>query len=732
MIQILQRPLRGPLQGLLHSPSKRSYSRGTSFFIALIAMVLVSGVSLPGGAWAAPPSSSSADGQSDTSCRFPAELAAQLLRGDVSFGDLSLSGQFVVNEQLLLDQGRLQATVEGQLDVGPLRLQRQATLCVFLLLNVDGEAILAHQQRIDVDDFSTVESVRYVLRADLPEGTRHMTLVAREAESGFWGAAPLETPGGEIAGPSFTARRVEAYEGTYYELTHRQGGGGGAVAQQPSSAAPSAPPAPPAAGSGGGAAPTPQSPQAVFPKVRVPGQRPGPPRDKLAGEQILRLVPPRNEPVSGSTVFNVLTSTVAVDKVVFELDGTVVDEDGRPPFRKSLPLARPAREQVVRVIAYDSLGVVMAEDSIRVNQLDRPFRVRITDFKADPSGGSVSVKARATVPPQSQLAKMEVWLNDRLIGSYDGPEVEVGVPTPNIQPTDFLRVAAFLADGSSIDDVLLLAEPDVEEVDVNLVELFAVVSDANGSPVEDLTAADFTVVYENKERETANFAYADDVPLVLGLLVDTSGSMQMLMHDTRRAAAKFLGQTIKPQDKAFLVDFDLQPRLVHDVTGDLPSLMRSLGKLNADGATAMFDAVVFSLLQFERHPGRRALVVLTDGDDIDSRYGPKHCAEMARQTGVPVYVIGLGALDTLRRTFSKRDLRRLTEETGGRLYFVESFEELAQAYAQINAELRSQYSLGFYVEEDLSDEQKRKVEVKVPRGMTARTVIGAGRLSDGS
>ncbi len=696
------------------------------FFLFSVALAVASGGSAqgnPGG-----------DTQVDTSCRFPAELAAQLLRGDVSLGDLGLQGQFLVDEQLLLDEGRLQATVEGQLDVGPLRLQQRATLCIFLLLNVDGEAILAHQQRIEVQDFSTVESVRYVLRADLPEGTRHMTLVAREAESGFWGAAPLETPGGDIAGPSFTARKVAAYEGTWYELTHRQGGGGNVAAPQVSQTPPATSSATSKAPSATTPqAPAPQSPQAVFPGVRTPGNRaPGPPRDKLAGEQILRLVPPRNEPVSGSTVFNVLTSTVAVDKVVFEVDGTVVDEDSRPPFRKSLPLARPAREQVVRVIAYDSLGVVMAEDSIKVNQLDRPFRVRITDFEAGASGSSVTVKARASVPPQSQLAKMEVWLNDQLIGTFDGPEVEVGVPTPNIQPTDFLRIAAFLTDGSSIDDVLLLAEPDVEEVDVNLVELFAVVSDSNGSPVEDLKAEDFTVVYDGKKHETANFAYADDVPLVLGLLVDTSGSMQMLMHDTRRAAAKFLGQTIKPQDKAFLVDFDLQPRLVHDVTGDLPSLMRSLGKLNADGATAMYDAVVFSLLQFEQHPGRRALVVLTDGDDIDSRYGPKHCAEMARQTGVPVYVIGLGALDTLRRTYSKRDLRNVTEDTGGRLYFVESFEELAQAYAQINAELRSQYSLGFYVEEDLSDAQKRKVEVQVPKGMTARTVIGAGRLGEGA
>ena len=709
--------------------------------------------------------SSAANAQDDVSCRFPAELAGLLLQGDVDLGQLGLQAQFVVDEQMLIDQGVLRATVEGRLDVGPLRLQRSASLCVFLLLNVDGEAILAHQNRIDVDDFSTVEAMRYVLRSDLPEGTRHMTLVAREARSGYWGAAPLETPGGEIAGPSFTARRVADYEGTWYELAHRQGGGGSAglssggsvgvpgTGSSTSSGTVSGVPGTGSGGSGGvpgtgsrspGSAPggVPGTdadtsgggiPQIQDPKVhgrlQAPAPYRGPRREKLAGEQILRLVPPRDELVSGSTIFNVLTSTIAVQKVVFKVDGKVVEEDSRPPFRKSLPLAKPAREQTVTAVAYDSLGIAMAEDSIRINVVDRPFRVRISDFKGDPSSGSVTISARATVPPQQSLDRLELWLNEELIGTYSVSSIEVGVPTPNVQPTDFLRVAAFLNDGSSIDDVLLLAAPEVEKVDVNLVELHAVVTDSKGNPVDDLSADDFKVSYGGKTYPTAAFAYADDVPLVLGLLVDTSGSMGMLMHDTRRAAAKFLGQTVKSTDQAFLADFDIQPRLVHPVSGDLPSLMRSLGKLNADGATAMYDAVVFSLLQYEQRPGRRALVVLTDGDDIDSRYGPKHCADMARNLGVPVYVIGLGALDTFQRSFSKRDLRHLTEGTGGRLYFVNTFEELAAAYAQINAELRSQYSLGFYAEEDLTQKERGRVKVGVPRGMEARTVVGAGRTA---
>lgn len=690
--------------------------------LALVAALLALASSLVG--------VTKASAQADTTCRFPADLAGRLLQGGFDTGVLSVEANFVVDEELLLESNLLRAQVQGRLDLGSQRLQPDARLCVFLLLDVDGEAILAHQNRLDMEDGSTVESLRYVLRADLPEGTRHMTFVVREAQGGLWGAAPLQQPGGEIGGPSFTAQRVDAYEGTYYELAYRQGASGAAPstladrirAQKEAEAA--AADAEADADAGRVLAPVPQRVQ--VPNLGRPRYGRPPVKEKLAGAQILRLVPPRDQPVRGGTIFNVLTSTVAVEKVVFEVDGERLEEDSRPPFRVRLPLADPPREQTVRAIAYDGLGVPMGEDVVVVNEVDAPFRVRITGFEGDPAAGSITIEARATVPPDARLEKLEVFSNEALVETSTALSLRTTVAVRDLQPTDYLRVAATLADGSTIDDVLLLATPEVEEVDVNLVELHAVVNDRKGKPVEDLEADDFRIVVDGEPRPTASFAYADDVPLVLGLVVDTSASMETMMHDTRRAAAKFLGQTVQQQDKAFIVDFDLQPRLVHDVTGDLPTLMRSLARLEADGRTAMYDAVVFALLQFEAHAGRRALVVLTDGDDLDSRFGPTNSAQMAREAGVPVYIIGLGAFGGFERSFSKRDLRTLTGDTGGGLYFVDSFEELADAYARINAELRSQYSLGFYAERDLTTSERSKVKVEVPKGMAARTVVGVG------
>ncbi|MEM1202465.1 MAG: VWA domain-containing protein [Acidobacteriota bacterium] len=688
---------------------------------AALALFFLAALAIAVGTAAAP---AAAEGGAE--CRFPADLAARLLAGDLDFGDLPMESRFTVDEQMLLDEGRVRATVEGKFEAGPLELVPEATVCVFLLLDVDGEAILAHQQRLDLGDFASIEALRYVLRADLPEGTRHMTFVVREAVTGIWGAVPLEQPEGPIDGPSFTAVRIPEREGTWYEVSYRQGAGGGGTRT-------AATPGP--AGGDTGTTADAAAPGTNPNAAGAPQSRPAPPRGAARrgsatdpGKRVIRLVPPRDQPVSGDTRFDCLVSTVAVDRVVFEVDGEKVEEDRRRPFRARLPLARPAKEQTVRVLAYDSLGEVMGQDTVVVNQQDVPFRVRITDFDGDPNAGSVQVAASVTVPAGTRLQRVEVYRNEALVETLQGSPIRVEVPTPDASAEDYIRVAAYLTDGSSIDDVVLLASPEsVEEIDVNLVQLHVVVTDRDGRPVEDLRPEDFTVVYQGKRQQPQSFAYADDVPLVMGLLVDSSGSMELLMHDTRRAAAKFLGTTVLPQDRAFLVDFDLQPRLLHDVSGDLPSLMRALGQLNADGRTAMYDAVVFSLLQFEGQTGRRALVVLTDGDDLDSRFGPKQCAEMAQNAGVPVYLIGLGALDTLQRTYSKRDLRRVTGDTGGRLYFVDTFDELAGAYAEINAELRSQYSLSFYVDADLGEDERRKVRVEVEGdGYTARTVVGVG------
>ena len=622
-------------------------------------------------------------------CDSPADLANLWAEG--SNGNLPLSAQFYLDEDILADEGRLVAQVQVNLKEETLGILSSGhpELCIALVLNLDGELKVAFEERLQVD-LSGAKAWRFGLQAELPEGTGQLLLIVQEPASQRWGAAAAEDAGEPLPSPGPGAVRSASTRGAWHETLHET-----RTADTPGSST---------------------------------AQRS---TDK---EVVVRLIPPRKDSLEGATRFDAMVATDAVERVVFRLDGAEVAERRRSPllerpFTARIPLAEPAKVQILEAVAYDREGREMGRDTLTLNRLDQPFRVRITGLTGDPQSGEVELRARVSVPADARLDRVEVFRNETLLATFQETNLITRVKTPETGPTDFLRVAAFLADGSSIDDVILLDNPEaVEQVEVNLVELHTVVTDANGKALDNLTAEDFQIIYQGKAQPPQSFAYADDVPLLLGVVIDTSGSMELMMHDTKRAAAKFLGTTVLPQDRAFLVDFDQRPRLLHDTTDDVAALLLQLARLRADGATAMYDAIVFSMLQFEQQPGRKALVVLTDGDDHESRYGPKYCAEAAQDTGVPIYIIGLDGLDSYRRTYSKKDLRRVTEGTGGRLYFVDSIPALDTAYAQIQAELRSQYSLSFYTDRDLTPKERREVSVRVRgEGLTARTVVGASR-----
>lgn len=614
-------------------------------------------------------------------CRSPVRIAGALLEGIGSWDAVPVSAIYALDEEAL-DAGQLRAAVRLDLNaqaLGVLSTSRPA-LCVALVLDADGDLTVVHQRRLQVDLTSAV-GWSYGFEAELTEGTSQLLVLVEEPLSGRFGAviaesdATAESSATVAAGP--TAVRLSDPPRAWYEVLKPTTAGN-------------------AAGSPGRAA-------------------------------VIRLVPPRQEITEGSTRFDALVTTDAVDKVIFFFDGEQVGVQNRRPFAVRVSVASPPVPQTLEAVAYDQEGREVGRDVLELHRFDVPFRARIADVSGDPATGRVSVEGNVSIPPDAVLDRLELYLNERLVARATEPTLSQEVDTTGVGPDDYLRLAAYLADGSTIDDVVLLASPGiVEQVDVNLVQLHVIVNDADGHPVDDLRPEDFSIVFRGEKQSTGSFAYADDVPLLLGLVIDTSGSMELVMHDTRKAAAKFLGTTVLPQDQSFLVDFADKPRLLHPTTDDLAALLLDLAKLQAAGSTALYDAVVFSMLQFDRQPGRKALVVLSDGDDYESRFGPRYVIDLAQRTGVPVYIIGLGNLDVLRRTYSKRDLRKVTGQTGGRLYFVDSLEELDGAYAQIQQELRSQYSLSFYSDRDLSADERRQVVVEILKpGHTARTVVVA-------
>jgi VWFA-related protein len=436
----------------------------------------------------------------------------------------------------------------------------------------------------------------------------------------------------------------------------------------------------------------------------------------------LRLLPPLDTTVRGTARIRVLISDPTIERITFELDGRSVGEDDSAPFVAEIDFGDDGQAQEVHAVAFDGAGRRVGEDRLVVNDRAPGNRVRVDQVQ--PGDGAVTVSARLEVAGGQSARRLDFYLNEQRLAQLTAPPWRASLPRPAPRPSDFVRVVAVFADGSEVEDARLV-DAAAERVEVNLVQVFAVVTDRHGQPQRDLESGDFELRLGGRSQAIDRFAPAEEVPLVLGLVIDTSGSMWTLMPDTRQAGSRFLVQTLRSGDRAFLVDFDTRPRLASELTGDLGSLLRRFAGLTAEGFTALYDAVIFSMLQFEREAGRKALVVLTDGDDYRSKFGAKRCIEYGRELAVPVYIIALGGMQGERRDIKKLDLDALAGSTGGRVFYIQGSEELGAAYDLIQQELRSQYLLAFNSSRPLSTDELGKIRVEVKRrGLQVRAVAG--------
>jgi Ca-activated chloride channel homolog len=459
------------------------------------------------------------------------------------------------------------------------------------------------------------------------------------------------------------------------------------------------------------------------PRVR-PDQRekgtgfalPGEPRQPLRArtDAPFKIVPPRERPLVGEQTFRILLTMEAVDRVVFLLDGEQVAEDRRRPYEASIDLGPQPVPRELRAVAYSSGGLVLGEDRLAIN----PPSVRegITFTRVDTAvGDAVDVVAELSLPADAKLDRVELYRNETLAVTLTRPPFAARVPGPARADADYVRAVAWLADGRFVEDVWLLGSSAAasERIQVNLVEVYAVVTDREGNPVASLGGDDFRVTLGKEPVAVERFSIADEAPLSLALVVDSSESMYALMEYTRQAAARFLGDVLKPIDRAFVVDFDHRPQLIHDTSDDVFSLIAALRRLEASGGTAIYDAIQFALLHFQRGLGRKAVVLLTDGDDMHSRFSYRKTWQAVSAGSVPVYFVAMAGLDLERPSFRKDDLETLAEDSGGRVFYVDSMEEVTDAYARISRELRSQYVLAFSTERALTAKELASIEVEV-------------------
>ena len=280
-------------------------------------------------------------------------------------------------------------------------------------------------------------------------------------------------------------------------------------------------------------------------------------------------------------------------------------------------------------------------------------------------------------------------------------------------------------------------DQSVIRVDVDLVNILFSVRTKKGQLIPNLTKEDFELFEDGKRQEIQRFSRETDIPLTLGLLIDISASQENLIDIERSAASSFFASVIRPKDEAFLISFGKSTDLLQDYTNSPRLLMAGLKDLHADGGgpimnpgavpgigkpkgTLLFDAVYLASTEKLRgEVGRKALVLITDGEDQGSYYTVKNAIEQAQKADTIIYSFyyvdpyfyshyggGFGG-------GGEGDLKKMSSETGGHVFTVDRKHTLQDVFKELQDELRNQYTLGYTPSNTVRDGSYRKIEIKV-------------------
>jgi len=273
------------------------------------------------------------------------------------------------------------------------------------------------------------------------------------------------------------------------------------------------------------------------------------------------------------------------------------------------------------------------------------------------------------------------------------------------------------------------------KVSTEVVNVLAIVKDKKGRLIPDVNKEDFQVLEDNVSQEIKYFSKQTDTPLTLGILVDTSPSQGRVLSIEQEQAKSFIAQVIKPKDLAFVLHFDVEVELLQDFTSDKRMLSRAIDETQingggggvlpgtfptsaSQGATHLYDAVYLAANDLLKNEvGRKVIIVLTDGEDQGSREKLQSALEAAQRSDLVIYSIEVSD----RMYYPSRGmyfggdsvLKKLSEETGGRVIEVKADRDVSRAFQEIADELRTQYLLGYVPSNTRHDGAFRKIQVKV-------------------
>ena len=356
----------------------------------------------------------------------------------------------------------------------------------------------------------------------------------------------------------------------------------------------------------------------------------------------------------------------------------------------AVPIGDYIRRLRIRVVGYDAQNNVVGEDEMVVNDPQPPFRVHLQN-----AGGQLS--AAIVKPPDLETTSADFFIGEEKIGSSASPPYQIAYDKSKFPQAVYARVVVHAANGDEANDVMFFGTNPSERVDVNLEQVpMSVVGSDRAPQLGELTLTD-----DGKPRKIEALVPASGEPLNVILLVDYSESMIEEMPVVKAAAKQFAQALLRPTDRIALVGFNQTVFWLTPFTNDFNLVAQAIDRVKPGGETHLYDTAIEMLYELQKRPGRRALVVFTDGVDQGSSFKLDHLIHYARYAGVPLYPViknrilmramhfGIGYLQA-------RKIANVARDTGATYFIIQQESELPAVYAKIAQELQHQYLVDFY------------------------------------
>ncbi|HUP63934.1 MAG TPA: VWA domain-containing protein [Thermoanaerobaculia bacterium] len=443
-----------------------------------------------------------------------------------------------------------------------------------------------------------------------------------------------------------------------------------------------------------------------------------------AGENDIQItLKPRNL-VSGKLAVPVTTGG-GIDAVDLLVNGVPYGRQTGRSVVFHVDIGKYIRRLRIRAVGLDRDGRSVAVDEMTVNDPQPPFRIRLQSPSRLPAKGKVILGATVLSPPNVPVQAVDFYVGETLIATAATIPYRAEFEASDFQDVRYARAVARSAGALEANDVVFWGEGTFEQLDVVVKHLPLSVF---GNTSVELTKEDLTLNDAGYEREIEALIPAADQPLNVIMLIDSSESMLDQLPVIQEAGRQFARSVIRKNDRIAVVAFHERVFWLTGFTSNLETVDAAIGKLKPQGQTHLYDAVISMLYELQKMPGRKALVILSDGMNLGGTFELDHLVHYARYAGVPIYPIikNKWLSRIMRLRIGMNEVRRfaaIARDSGASYFIIERPAELPRVYAAIAEELQRQYLLVFRTESTgadswhpLSVSTSKKVNIRIPRG----------------